>query len=123
SARSGHFHLQGGAHAEVFGVAEPGSSEGVADLLVVGPVLAEIASGIHPDRNRSGPDPRHRAPEGVQVHGLPELDDLTAGGLGLVDEQAWAGAAGGGHTSLLGSRRAEKVSPSAGRRAVWPRRP
>ena len=115
-AGAGHDHLENGARrggrvaqglrqgphegvedgAEVF-LAVPGLAGGVADLLVVGPVLGEVPGGIQPGRGRLRSCPANAVAEGVRVGGRPEVRDLVRGDGELFDEQPRAEAAGGGH--------------------------
>jgi hypothetical protein len=133
AAGSGHGHLEGGSFggghvaqrvrqrpheriedgSEVVRADQPGPPDGLADLLVVGPVLGEVPGGVQPRGRRSGTGPAHRLPEGAQVNRLPELRDLVPGDGEQVDEQRQADATGGGHQSPLNrSRKEGSASPS-----------
>src|SRR5216683_1707603 len=102
------------------GADEPGPPGGLADLLVVGPVLGEVPGGVQPDGCRSGTGPAHRLPEGTQVNRLPELRNLVPGNGEQVDEQPRADAAGGGHPFAVETVQGggERRTVARGRRLV-----
>ena len=101
---------------EVLRIDEPGSVSGLADLLMVGPVLGEVPGGVQPDRVWFGTCPAHRSAESVQVESLPVLDDLISDGGEQFDEDRRADTAGCGHPLAVDP--VEEGGESPRRRAV-----
>lgn len=74
---------------------------GLADLLLVGPVLGEVPGGVQPHRRGPGASPPHLLADGVGVDGGPERGDPVAVDGQQLDEDRWAEAAGGGHPLVV----------------------
>lgn len=55
---------------------EPRASGRLTDLLMMRPVLAEVARGVQPDGMRLRTGPADRTAQSLKVDALPELDDL-----------------------------------------------